>query len=139
MRKNSKKENIIMCVCVCVWGGGGVTWNGGIRDFAILKCGIRVSCQNLGRESGFATSGGSGIKSFFMAAKGISRHRRDRDLDYFAIFGGIKNIISSILPFGSLNWPIKTPVHQRNRIQTQTLTQELSFRLFILGSNSTFQ
>ena len=42
--------------------------------------------QNLGRDSGFATSGGSGIKSFFMAGNGISRHRRDRDLDYFAIF-----------------------------------------------------
>ena len=38
--------------------------------------------QNLGRDSGFATSGGSGIKSFFMAGNGISRHRRDRDLDF---------------------------------------------------------
>ena len=61
----------------------------------------------MGRDSGFATSGGSGIKSFFMAGNGISRHRRDRDLDYFAFFGGIQNIIPSILPFGSLDWPIQ--------------------------------
>ena len=99
--------------------------------------------QNLGRESGFATSGGSGIKSFFMAGNGISRHRRDRNLDSFAICWRD----SKYYPFHPSIWlfrlsdpkPRFIHTNQRNRIQTQTLTQDLSFHLSILWNNSTFQ
>ena len=71
--------------------------------------------QNLGRNSGFATYGGSGIKSFFNSGYGISIYQRDRDLHYFAFFGGIRYIIPSILPIGSLDCPFQNP---RSYIQT---------------------
>ena len=67
-----------------IGGGGHPEW----RDPAFCYFEWRDSGfgQNFGRESGFATSGGSWIKSFLMAGNGISRNRRDRNLDYFAIF-----------------------------------------------------
>ena len=91
----------------------------------------------MGRDSGFATSGGSGIKSFFMAGNGISHHQRDRDLDYFAFFWRD----SICHPFHPSIWlfrlanpkPQFIHTNRRNRIQTHTLTQILSFHLSILG------
>ena len=75
-------------------GGGGVTWNGGIRDFAILKGGIRDLAKIWGgnrdlrplagaglsrfswRETGFLATGGK--RDFLpLAGNGISCHWRE--------------------------------------------------------------
>ena len=64
--------------------------------------------QNLGLESGSVTSGGSGIKSFFMVGNGISRHRWDRNLDYFAIFWRD----SKYYPFHPSIWLVADPKPQ---------------------------
>ena len=69
-------------------GGGGVHPEWRDPGFCYFEWRDSGFGQNLGRESGFATSGVSGIKS---AGNGISHNMRYRDLDYFAIFGGIQN------------------------------------------------
>ena len=63
----------------------GVTQNGGIRDLAISNGGIRDLAKIWGGIRDLRPPAGAGLSRFSWRETG-SRHRRDRDLDYFAIF-----------------------------------------------------
>ena len=65
--------------------GGGITRNGGIRDFA-MNGGIPDLVKIWGGNRDLQPPAGTGLSRFSWQVTRISRLRRDRNLDYFAIF-----------------------------------------------------
>ena len=107
-----------------VGGGGGAPGMAGSGIFSILNGGIRDLAKIWGGNRDLRPPAGAGLSHF---SWGETEFRL-----FCNFFGGIQNIIPSIWLFR-----LADPKPQFTK-ETETLTQDLSFHLSILGNNSTF-